>query len=384
MFAAHGQNIEDTSLKKIIKRGNLKDSVNPLDTLIVGAGLAGCMLAWRLRAAGQTVCVLGDVTQSCATSVAAGVINPVTGRWAVKSWQIDALLPEAEQSYRTLEAELGIQIYHPIPLRRFCQNEDDLKRIGRRSRNPRYANVLGTLSPQGAAPEALRDPCGSFEIYGAAYVDLPQLMEAMRAELQTKQCYQDGHFDHHSLQQDSSKLWRYGDLAAKRIIFCEGAAVRHNPFFPDLPIQPVKGETLAFRSPKLQVPRSIFHNGKWLLPYGENRFRIGATYDEQDLTELPTPAAKSTLLEALAQILKEVPELEIEQQLAGLRPSTIDARPIIGPHPNKRGLYLFNGLGSKGASLAPLMTRKFVEHLLEGSPLDPEIDLARFHPSQAS
>ena len=190
----------------------------------------------------------------------------------------------------------------------------------------------GTLSLRVPLPGVLRDPCGSFEIYGAAYVDLPQLMEAMRAELQTKQCYQDGHFDHHSLQQDSSKLWRYGDLAAKRIIFCEGAAVRHNPFFPHLPIQPVKGETLAFRSPKLQVPRSIFTMGNGC-SHGENRFRIGATYDEQDLTELPTPAAKSTSsFEALAQILKEVPELEIEQQLT-LRPSTIDARPIIGPHP---------------------------------------------------
>ena len=68
---------------------------------------------------------------------------------------IDALLPAAEQSYRTLEAELGIQIYHPIPLRRFCQNEDDLKRIGRRSRNPRYANVFGNAEPAGAAPWCL-------------------------------------------------------------------------------------------------------------------------------------------------------------------------------------------------------------------------------------
>ncbi|CAI8285774.1 MAG: Glycine oxidase [Opitutia bacterium UBA7350] len=378
MFAARGEEVEDASLKKIKKRGNLKNPVRKLDTLIIGAGLAGCLLAWRLRAAGQGVQVFGDAAQSCATSVAAGVINPVTGRWAVKSWQIDALLPEAEQCYRTIEAELGIEIYHPIPLRRFCQNEDDLKRIGRRSRNPRYANVLGKLSPQGNAPSTLCDPCGSFEIFGAAYVDLPQLMKAMRAELQTHHSYQEARFEHRLLEQDSNNLWRYGDFAAERVLFCEGAAVVHNPFFPNLPMKPVKGETLAFRCPELPLPRSIYHNGKWLLPYGENRFRIGATYDEEDLSPSPTPEAKSSLLEALAKILKEVPELEIEQQLAGLRPSTIDARPILGQHPEKPGLYLLNGLGSKGASLAPLMTRQFVEHLLQDHPLDPEIDLARF------
>jgi glycine/D-amino acid oxidase-like deaminating enzyme len=80
----------------------------------------------------------------------------------------------------------------------------------------------------------------------------------------------------------------------------------------------------------------------------------------------------------LEKILKEVPELEIEQHLAGLRPSTQDARPIMGEHPIHKGLFLLNGLGSKGASLAPLMTRQFAAYLLEDHPLDPETDLARF------
>ncbi len=348
------------------------------DTLIVGAGLAGCLLAWRLRAAGQRVLVVGDSSKPCAASVAAGVINPVTGRWAVKSWQIDALLPEAEHSYRTIEAELGIQIYHPIPLRRFCQNEADLKRIGRRSRNPRYADVLGKLSPAGEGPEALQDPCGSFEIHGAAYVDLPPLLAAMRADLVAADCYREEYFDHHALQQGAEGLWQYKNVTAQQVVFCEGAAVTQNPFFPDLAMKPVKGETLAFSCPELQLPHSIFHNGKWLLPYGENRFRIGATYDEEDLSETPTAAAKTALLEGLAKILKKVPELEIEQHLAGLRPSTVDARPIMGQHPQKKGLYLLNGLGSKGASLAPLMTRQFVDYLLHERPLYPETDLARF------
>lgn len=322
--------------------------------------------------------VFGDSTKSCAASVAAGVINPVTGRWAVKSWQIDALLPEAERSYRAIEAELGIEIYHPIPLRRFCQNEADLKRIGRRSRNPRYADVLGNLSPPGEAPDALRDSCGSFEIHGAAYVDLPPLLEALRADLLSAQSYREGSFDHKTLRQGTDQGWHYEDCFAERIVFCEGAAVTQNPFFPDLPMKPVKGETLAFRCPELELPRSIFHNGKWLLPYGENRYRIGATYDEDDLSESPTASAKASLLKGLADILKTVPELEIEHHMAGLRPSTQDARPIMGKHPDHKGLFLLNGLGSKGASLAPLMTRQFAEYLLEGRPLDPETDLARF------
>ena len=275
-----------------------------------------------------------------------GVINPVTGRWAVKSWKIEALLPEADRSYRAIEAKLGIAIYHPIPLRRFCQNEADLKRIGRRSRNPRYADVLGALCPPGKAPEALRDPCGSFEIYGAAYVDLPPLLEAMRTDLKTAKCYREGSFEHHALKQGSDGNWQYGDVVAKQIVFCEGAAVTQTHSFK-LAHEARQGETLAFSCPELQLPHSIYHNGKWLLPYGNNRFRIGATYDEADHSEQPTAAAKDALLKGLAEILKEVPPLKIEAHLAGLRPSTVDARPIMGQHPKNKGLYLFNGLGSR-------------------------------------
>jgi glycine/D-amino acid oxidase-like deaminating enzyme len=50
----------------------------------------------------------------------------------------------------------------------------------------------------------------------------------------------------------------------------------------------------------------------------------------------------------------------------------------MGEHPIHKGLFLLNGLGSKGASLAPLMTRQFAAYLLEDHPLDPETDLARF------
>jgi glycine/D-amino acid oxidase-like deaminating enzyme len=202
----------------------------------------------------------------------------------------------------------------------------------------------------------------------------------MRKDLQAAQSYKEGLFDHAALSQSADKVWHYGDLSAERVIFCEGAAVTKNPFFPDLPMKPVKGETLAFSCPDLELPHSIFHNGKWLLPYGNKRFRIGATYDELDLTEKPTAAAKTTLLEGLSQLLTEVPPLKVEQHLAGLRPSTVDARPILGAHPAAQGLYLLNGLGSKGASLAPLMTRQFQDFLLHDAPLDPETDLKRFHP----
>ena len=91
----------------------------------------------------------------------------------------------------------------------------------------------------------------------------------------------------------------------------------------------------------------------------------------------PTAGARE-LLDAARSFIAPQHALTVKQHYAGLRPTTKDIRPFIGDHPTEAGLHIFNGLGSKGASLAPELIRQFLAHLLEGEPLDPEIDIARF------
>ncbi|TVP81685.1 MAG: FAD-binding oxidoreductase [Puniceicoccaceae bacterium] len=345
--------------------------------LIVGAGLAGCLLAWRLHQAGRRVHLVGSSALPAAYRVAAGVINPVTGRWMTKSWNIDTLLPIAQTTYRAIEAALGIRIYHPIPEIRFCQNADDLKRLGRRLRNPRYANVLGAYHPPGQACPLFTDPHGAFAIEGAAYVDLPKLVGAVQQFFQREGCYQDAPFRYAALR-PSGPAWQYGDITTEAVIFCEGAAVKDNPWFGGRGLQAAKGETLLCRSPGLTLPNTLFHHTKWLLPYPDGCFRIGASYDEADLTETPTTAARANLLDAARSALRQSPPIEVVEHLAGIRPSTTDSRPMIGPHPEVAGLYCLNGLGSKGATSAPALSQQLTAHLLEQSPIEPEVDCRRF------
>ena len=310
-----------------------------------------------------------------ASAVAAGVINPVTGRWAVKSWHIDDLLPEAERLYRALEKEFDINVYHPMPLRRFCKDKEDQKRIGRRLRNLRYADVIGDFHLAGDSPKRIKDCFGSFDILRAAYVDLPKLLEAMRARFRLE----DTQFDHAALRHIRN-FWVYKEFKAAKVIFSEGAAMNSNPWFSMLKsaLTPIKGETLSFECPELKLPHSIYHHGKWLLAYGDNRFRIGATYSKDFDGADPSDSATKELLEGIRTFVSTELWLHKEKQLAGVRPSTCDARPIIGAHPIEEGLYVFNGLGSKGASVAPLMSLHFAEHLLNGALLDSEVDIKRF------
>lgn len=345
--------------------------------IVVGAGLAGCLLAWRLEQAGQEVILIGSTTLPNASEVAGGVINPVTGRWMIKTWGFDALIPHAETTYRELEQQFGVTLYHPIPLIRYCQHSIDVKRMGKRMRNPRYATVLGDTIPTGQGPDALEDTHGSFHIKQAAYTDLPLLLNTLRNYLAEQGIFRDETFVHANLIKTNAR-WTYHDLEAEHIIFSEGVGIQTNPWFNWLPLTPAKGETLILKCPTLNLPRAIYHHRKWILPYGDQTYRLGATFDSDDSTHEPTKAGARELLEAAQSFIAPQHTLQVKKHYAGLRPCTKDFRPFIGDHPTEDGLHIFNGLGSKGASLAPELIRQFLAHLLEGDTLDPEIDIARY------
>ena len=311
-----------------------------------------------------------------AYKVAAGLINPVTGRWMTKSWNFDQLLPEAEATYRSIEKTLDIEIYHSLSELRFCQNTDDVKRVSRRLHNPRYEDVLGKFHEPGSGTSDFNDSHGCFEIKKAAYVDLPKLVTSLQGTFFQKNQFLDEYFDHSELKKVGS-TWRYRDIVAEDVTFCEGAAHSKNPWFSQVPLTPIKGETLHCKCRTLELAKKLIHHKKWILPYPDGSFRIGATYDESDNDPAPTEAGKELLLAAAFAALKKSHDIETISHQAGIRPSTSDSKPIVGAHPDQRGLYLLNGLGSKGATTGPSMAKLLTEHILDGSLIDAEVDMKR-------
>ena len=56
---------------------------------------------------------------------------------------------------------------------------------------------------------------------------------------------------------------------------------------------------------------------------------------------------------------------EIADHWAGIRPATKSRRPILAQHEQYRNLYILNGLGTKGSSLAPYFAKRFVDEIVE-------------------
>ena len=96
-----------------------------VDYLLVGQGLAGTLLAHFLQKNGQSVHIIDNAHEGAASKVAAGVINPVTGRRFVKSWMIDDLIPFAKQTYYALTKESGVPFHYETPIVRSLFNSGE-------------------------------------------------------------------------------------------------------------------------------------------------------------------------------------------------------------------------------------------------------------------
>ncbi len=348
--------------------------------LIVGQGLAGTLAGFRLERAGCTVHYLDDPAQTAASSVAAGIVNPITGRRFVKSWRIDELLPEVHGTYRELETYLGGQFWFPQPLIRTLYNRGDVNDWQVRSADAGYATYMEDAPDPGTIAEKTEPVFAYAGVRHAGRVAIRELVDAFRARLQEEGRFFTGHFDYDRvptlLGQERATDGTVGLLPPyDRIVFCEGWRARFNPYFQDLPYGGNKGEALFVRIAGPPMAR-LFKHRVFIVPVGGSLYWVGATSENGFTDDAPTENGRQYLEGRLREILR-VP-YELIDHRAAVRPTVRDRRMLIGVHAHDERLSIFNGLGTKGASLAPLGAKWLEGRLLRGEAVPGEVDIARF------
>jgi len=347
----------------------------PQTFLIVGQGIAGSLLAYVLMQSGKTVLVIDDHHRSSSSKAAAGIVNPITGRRYVKSWRVDDLLPVAKQMYQELETLLNIAIFHPRRILRTMSNAKEENDWLGRTAEPGYAPYIADEAALGAYAKKTQSAFGYGEVLRGGQVDLPLLIEHFRKYLVQSDALLEQQFNFDELEILPEGV-RYRNFTAEKIIFCEGANVKQNPFFNYLPLEGNKGQSLIVRISGAGFEK-ILKQQVFIVPLAEpDLYWIGSTYERQYDDDQPTEQGFRYLQERLQQVLR-IP-FEVVEHMAAVRPTVSDRRPLLGLHPEFSQLGIFNGLGTKGASLGPFWAKHFVSFLLHDQPLDEAVDIQRF------
>ncbi|MGZ8160499.1 MAG: NAD(P)/FAD-dependent oxidoreductase [Methylobacter sp.] len=344
-----------------------------IDFLIIGQGLAGSLLGWELIQRGRKVVIIDNGREN-ASQVAAGLINPITGMRFVKSADVDMLLPTAKQCYLQLADFFQQDFYIEKPMLRIFRSDNESKNANKRLNTPDYQAYLGGIQPPGNAIDNLATPFGFLEQKQTGYLLTRPLLSCLKAFFIAKDSYRQAEFDYRDVQLQPSLRWQ--DIAAKQIIFCEGHQAAQNPWFCDLPFQPVKGEILTLEH-QTQLPDKILNYGNWLIPLNSRQIRIGATFDRENRDTQPTEQGKNDLLNALSQISPNLINATLINHQTNIRPCTQDRHPFIGRHPEHENIAVFNGFGAKGSLQIPWYSRHFADALLNGTALSHTCDIQR-------
>ncbi len=341
-----------------------------IDYLLVGQGLAGTLLARLLIQAGKKVHLIDAAHHGSSTKVAAGIINPVTGRRYAKSWLFHELFPVAKKMYRSIEEETGLAI-------RVLINAEQENEWHSRSAWPEMKGHMEGPPDNFPCQNNFKGVFSLGTTLGAAQVNISQLITFYKEKWQQAGLLSHRKFDYNklTLQPDSVE---YEELQAESIIFCEGHQVINNPWFSYLPWNLSKGEVLHLQIPGYDTNYLLKHHMIYA-PIAPETYWVGSNYEWNSTDDQPSEAGKNWLLKRIHKDLAV--DFTILKHQAAIRPTVVDRRPLIGRHPNHSHLLLFNGLGTKGTSLGPYFAEELVQHLLTGSSLTSEADLRRFDPA---
>ncbi len=336
-----------------------------VDFLIVGGGLAGQVLQIQLAEKGYKTLVLDNAERNRSSVVAAGIINPLIGKFFTITWRADEVFDEMDAFYRQAENRLSTQFFRPKPLLRIFATAGEQNIWLSKAHQAKYKKYCNFENIEVAGFKA---DYGVLRIDRGGELDIKTFLAAARKMYPNEQT----DFDYSLLDVVSKK---YKDISFSHIVFCQGYQAMQNPFFRKDLIIPNKGELFEMECDGLEE-EAICLGPVFIQPIGNKRFKVGSSYTPSEVSTEPTAFQLTDLQERLNKIIR-VP-YKVTNHFAGIRPTTGDRKPILGTHSDYPFMHYFNGLGSKGASLAPLMAREMVSYLVDGIPLPEDLNWSRF------
>lgn len=343
-----------------------------VDYLVIGLGLAGISFCETLEQHGKSFRVINDDSQQ-ASIVAGGLYNPVILKRFTLAWKAHEQLELVVPFYSNLEKKLGVTLDHQLRvLRKFASIEEQNGWFEASDKADLSSLMSTKLVPN--SNNAIHAPLGYGEVLGTGRIDTRLLQATYGKYLADRDLLIKESFQYDLLEIKDNEVI-YKDLRARHLVFATGFGLKQNPYFNYLPLNGTKGELLTIKAPDLKEI-NVIKSSVFIIPLGEDTYRIGATYKWKDKTNTPTSEAREELEIKLRTFL--TCEYEVIRHVAGIRPTVADRRPLIGQHPVYKPLFVLNGFGSRGVMIAPFASKELYNFIENDVALTPVMDISRF------
>jgi glycine oxidase len=278
---------------------------------VVGGGIIGLSIAWRLARCGVDVTVY-DAGTDGAWWVAAGMLA-AGGESVFEVPALGTLLAESARRWPGFAAELGGDLgYDDAGTLSVALTGDDVAEASR---------AWGRL---GLTPTALRElePALSPRVRAGVHapddrqVDPRLVVAALRRSLHGRIV--------------TGRVERLDDLDADTVVVAAGCGTAA---LTGLPVRPLKGQLLRLRGEPALIRHVIsgYADGRhvYLVPRADGEIVVGATQEERTDNAV-TAGGVLELLRAAVDLVPALADFELVEAIAGHRPATPDNAPLLG------------------------------------------------------
>lgn len=344
-----------------------------LDYIIVGLGIAGLTYAKQLLDAGKSFMVIAD-GKAKATQASGGVFNPVVLRRFTAPEDTLTYVSYANQTYKELQELIGDSWFYPDQeVGRVFASLEEQNNWFIASDKPHLRSFINPkIQPNDN--RSIVAEYGLGKVTNSFKIDPVSLVKSFQDYLLSKDKILLERFDYSQLKElEDLDAFQYKNIQAKQIVFAEGAEVVNNPFLKVAFIRPNKGEYLIIKSEELQL-NYMLKGALYIIPLGKDLYKVGATYSPGDSSTHSTEEAR---IEMEAKLRKMINcKYELLDQVTGIRPVTKDYQPVLAKI--KKGMYVYNGLGTRGFTRAPLYSKLLYEAIENEKPIPKTMGLERF------
>jgi len=378
-------------------------SAHSPDVVIIGAGVIGLGIAWRLAQRGAAVTVFDRGAAGAGASHAAAGMLAACAEAEPGEEALVTLGRVSQSLWPAFAAELESTTGLAVDLRRegtlvLARTADDQARLRHQLEfQQRLGLPLRWMTP---AEARQREPHLG-PIAGAVFspedhqVDNRKLGATLHAAAQSAGAVvrERAAVDEVLVTHDHVTGVRLADgtsVTAAVVVTAAGAwsrAIGGIPAPLRPPVRPVKGQMLALRMDAAAplLSHVVWAPNVYLVPRRDGRLIVGGTVEEKGFDTALTAGGVLSLIEAAWRVLPAIEELAIDEMWVGHRPGSRDDAPILGPAAIE-GLVYATGHYRNGILLTPVTADAIARFVLDNE-IDPAIqpfDIGRFAVAEAA